>query len=251
MKKRMKQAVSMMLTVVLSLSVLAGCKQGDGGKAQAGQDDSVKLWHAYNTENLMKDVEYPELIAKRDSTLRMHCGRNDVETVQLMITPSTNVSSFDFVVADLKNANGDVLTADNFIHSALSGKLYSHPDEFAEDVRVIDASLLTKDKNPTNFTNVAPFFTKLGYKTTVREADITQEIYQEICYALARGAYVYSQVSADNSADNGHAVAIYGINSNKEVLVLDSGTHVVLTYRIPYQNLTGPSSNIVIVEKEA
>ena len=136
------------------------------------------------------------------------------------------------------------------IHSALSGKLYSHPDEFAEDVRVIDASLLTKDKNPTNFTNVAPFFTKLGYKTTVREADITQEIYQEICYALARGAYVYSQVSADNSADNGHAVAIYGINSNKEVLVLDSGTHGVLTYRIPYQNLTGPSSNIVIVEKK-
>ena len=40
MKKRMKQAVSMMLTVVLSLSVLAGCKQGDGGKAQAGQDES-------------------------------------------------------------------------------------------------------------------------------------------------------------------------------------------------------------------
>ena len=114
MKKRMKQAVSMMLTVVLSLSVLAGCKQGESGTTGNNQSESVKLWYAYNTENLMKDVEYPELIAERDSTLRMHCVRNDVETVQLMITPSINVSSFDFVVADLKNANGDLLTADNF-----------------------------------------------------------------------------------------------------------------------------------------
>lgn len=114
MKKRMKRAVSMMLTVVLSLSVLAGCKPVDGEKTQAGQEETVKLWYAYNTENLMKDLEYPELIAERDSTLRMHCLKNDVETVQLMITPSINITSFDFVIADLKNANGDVLSADNF-----------------------------------------------------------------------------------------------------------------------------------------
>lgn len=136
------------------------------------------------------------------------------------------------------------------IHSALSGKLYSHPDEFAEDVRAIDPSLLAAENNPTYFQNVAPFFAKLGYKTTVYEADITQEIYQAVCDALARGAYVYNQVSTDTSADDGHAVAIYGINSNKEVLVLDSGTIGTLTYRMPYQNLTGPSSNIVIVEKK-
>lgn len=114
MKKRTKQAASMILTVVLSISLFAGCKPGDGGTNQVQQEDSVKLWYAYNTENLMKDVEYPELIAERDSTLRMHCLKNDVETVQLMITPSINITSFDFVIADLKNANGDVLSADNF-----------------------------------------------------------------------------------------------------------------------------------------
>ena len=48
-------------------------------KTQAGQEETVKLWYAYNTENLMKDLEYPELIAERDSTLRMHCLKNDVE----------------------------------------------------------------------------------------------------------------------------------------------------------------------------
>lgn len=114
MRKQMKRVLSFALTTALTLSLLAGCKQGESGTTGNNQSESVKLWYAYNTENLMKDVEYPELIAERDSTLRMHCVRNDVETVQLMITPSINVSSFDFVVADLKNANGDVLTADNF-----------------------------------------------------------------------------------------------------------------------------------------
>ena len=114
MRKQMKRVLSFALTTALILSLLAGCKQGESGTTGNNQSESVKLWYAYNTENLMKDVEYLELIAERDSTLRMHCVRNDVETVQLMITPSINVSSFDFVVADLKNANGDVLTADNF-----------------------------------------------------------------------------------------------------------------------------------------
>ena len=114
MKKRMKQAVSMILTAALSLSLLVGCKNDGNNSAVSNEDDSVKLWYAYNTENLMKDLEYSELIAERDSTLRMHCLKNDVETVQLMITPSINITSFDFVIADLKNANGDVLSADNF-----------------------------------------------------------------------------------------------------------------------------------------
>lgn len=145
------------------------------------------------------------------------------------------------------------------IHSALSGKLYTHPDEFAEELYAIDPTLVTVDKNPTYFANVAPFFHALGYKTTVYEADLTKESYQAMCDALARGAYIYTQVSVDNYPNEGHAVALYGINSIGEVLVLDSdtvhssykayGADDIFTYRMPYQNLTGPSSNIVIVEK--
>ena len=113
MKKRMKQAVSMILTAALSLSLLVGCKNDGNNSAVSNEDDSVKLWYAYNTENLMKDLEYPELMAQRDSTVRMYCVRNDVETAQLMITPSVNVASFDFVMGDLKNENGDVLASSN------------------------------------------------------------------------------------------------------------------------------------------
>lgn len=113
MKKRMKQTVSMILTAALSLSLLVGCKGDEKNPAVSGEDDSVKLWYAYNTENLMKDLEYTDLMAERDSTVRMYCVRNDVETAQLMITPSINVASFDFVMGDLKTANGDVLSATN------------------------------------------------------------------------------------------------------------------------------------------
>ena len=104
----------MILTAALSLSLLVGCKNDGNNSAVSNEDDSVKLWYAYNTENLMKDLEYPELMAQRDSTVRMCCVRNDVETAQLMITPAVDVASFDFQVSDLKNENGDVLSADNF-----------------------------------------------------------------------------------------------------------------------------------------
>ncbi|MBR5569651.1 MAG: DUF4091 domain-containing protein [Oscillospiraceae bacterium] len=112
MRKYMKRAVSLVLTLALSLSVFAGCKS-EKEAAKSDSKNDVQLWYAYNTENHMKDLAYPELIAERDSTLRMNAIRNDVETVQLMITPSNNVLSYDFQVGDLKNANGDVFKAEN------------------------------------------------------------------------------------------------------------------------------------------
>lgn len=156
------------------------------------------------------------------------------------------------------------------IHSALSGKKYHHPDEFAEELRAIDPTLVTQAKHPTSFSNVAPMLNALGYNSengytvTVVTDAITQENYQALCDALARGAYVYVQASGyDGSGvvtpDYGHAVVLYGINSNNEMLVLDSatfhyayaavGVDDIFTYRMPLQNLTGPSSNYIIVEK--
>ena len=98
--------------MVMLTTVLVGCN--DSAKEGKKPKNSVKLWYAYNTENLMQDLEYPELMEVRDSTLRMQCLRNDVESIQLMITPENNVVDFDFQMKDLKNANGDVLAADTF-----------------------------------------------------------------------------------------------------------------------------------------
>lgn len=147
------------------------------------------------------------------------------------------------------------------IHSALSGKLYTHPDEFMDDLCAIDQSWNTAEKMLAVFANAVLAFNDLGYTTTVYSGGITQQVYQAICDALARGAYVYSEVSTPNYDNDGHVVVIYGINSNKEVLVLDSstahskyvayGVDDVFTYCMPFQNLTGPGSEIVIVEKGA
>ena len=109
----MKRILTFCLALVMMLSLCVACKDEAQTEAQTNQGN-VKLWYAYNTENYMQDVEYPEVMAERDATLRMQCLRNDVESIQLMITPTTNVVAFDFEMKDLKNKAGDVLAADTF-----------------------------------------------------------------------------------------------------------------------------------------
>ena len=110
----MKKIMAFLLAVMMVVPLFAGCN-GEGeqqGSQQRG--DSVKLWYAYNTENLMQDLEYPEKMEERDSTLRLYGVRNDAETIQLMITPNVNIVSYDMSMAELKSENGDVFAAENF-----------------------------------------------------------------------------------------------------------------------------------------
>lgn len=113
MTKTMKKLVSLLLAMVAMLPVLGGCTRSDT-QVQEQPEPAVKLWWAYNTENLMQDVEYPKLMEQRDASLQMHGIRGDVESVQLMITPEETVGSFDFQMGDLKNTAGDVLKAEQF-----------------------------------------------------------------------------------------------------------------------------------------
>ena len=110
----MKKILALLLVFVMVLPILSGC--GGAGEQQSSQtqDDQIKLWYAYNTENLMQDLEYPEKMEERDSTLRLYGVRNDAETIQLMITPDVNIVSYDMSMAELKSENGDVFTAENF-----------------------------------------------------------------------------------------------------------------------------------------
>lgn len=146
------------------------------------------------------------------------------------------------------------------IHSALSGRMYDNPQVFTDEIGEIDSSFLTNDGWPGNFDKVAPLFRALGYKATVYTGDITTESYQTMVDALRSGAYVYSTVSTTNNMDGGHAVAIYGVTGDGELMVLDSNViqeayrptgldDSVCEYRMAYQNLAGPSSSFVVVEK--
>ena len=114
MKRMLKHALCLVLAAVMLLAV-CGCT-GPGNETQPPQsqqetEKNLKLWWAYNTENLMQDLEYDY---DRDSTLRFHGIKGDVESVQLMITPVQNVASFDFVMQDVKTENGDVIPAAAF-----------------------------------------------------------------------------------------------------------------------------------------
>ena len=73
--------------------------------------DGVKLWWAYNTENLMQDLEYDY---DRDRKLRLNGIKGDVESIQLMITPEENVSDYDFAMGDIAAESGAVISADCF-----------------------------------------------------------------------------------------------------------------------------------------
>lgn len=110
----MKKILTLLLAFMMVTSFFAGCNRGGEQQGSQQQGDSVKLWYAYNTENLMQDLEYPEKMEERDSTLRLYGVRNDAETIQLMITPSVNIVSYDMSMAELKSENGDVFAAENF-----------------------------------------------------------------------------------------------------------------------------------------
>ena len=111
--KKLKRAVALILSLSMIFTLLAACDNAAIGTDQAAEDQ-IKLWYAYNTENLMQDLEYPELMESRDHTLRMYGVRNDAEPVQLMITPGVDITSYDITMADLRSEDGNIFAAENF-----------------------------------------------------------------------------------------------------------------------------------------
>ena len=76
-----------------------------------GATEGVKLWWAYNTENLMQDFTYDY---DRDRKLRFYGIQGDVESIQLMITPEEDVLDYDFTMGDIATQSGSVISADCF-----------------------------------------------------------------------------------------------------------------------------------------
>ena len=110
----MKKYIAILLVLLMVVPMFAACKNDVIQTTEPSTEPGVKLWYAYNTENYMQDIEYPEQIAERDSTLRMHGVRNDAEPIQLMITPEYDIGSYDMTVGDLTSANGDIFESQNF-----------------------------------------------------------------------------------------------------------------------------------------
>ena len=110
----MKKTTTKLFSFTLALIVLCTSFSACSGDKETPKKGNIKLWWAYNTENLMQDMEYPELMEQRDAALRMDGIRGDVESVQLMITPEETVGSFNFQMGDLTSPDGSVLRAKQF-----------------------------------------------------------------------------------------------------------------------------------------
>lgn len=110
----MKKSIAILLILLMAVPMFAACNNGIVQTTKPPADSNVKLWYAYNTENYMQDIEYPEQISERDSTLRIHGVRNDSESIQLMITPDYDIGSYDIIMSDLTSENGNTFQTDNF-----------------------------------------------------------------------------------------------------------------------------------------
>ncbi len=105
----MKKILSLFLSVIMLTGILAAC----GGEETPPVQKDVTLWYGYNTENFMQDYEYPELMASRDSTLRMYGIRGDKESAQLIITSLKDIKAFNVKVDDLVNSDGKKIGKSN------------------------------------------------------------------------------------------------------------------------------------------
>ena len=158
--------------------------------------------------------------------------------------------------------NSRALFAVMHIHSAITGQYYSEPAEFINELNSKDITECLNDDWTGVIDNVDNLFKALGYQTEVhgKDAPLSSKDYKALVDSLAHGAYVYTQVQEEDSANNPHGVAIYGINDLGEVCVLDSYTlHEnfresgfepnidIYTYTTPYQNITAPNRDFVIV----
>ncbi len=110
--KVMKKLLCLCLSALMLTGILTACSEAPA-PTEPAQPVIAKLWYGYNTENFMQDYEYPELMASRDSTLRMYGIRGDVESVQLIITALDDIKSFNVKANDLVNANGKKIGKSN------------------------------------------------------------------------------------------------------------------------------------------
>lgn len=153
--------------------------------------------------------------------------------------------------------NGCVIISMLHIHSALTGEEFSDPRDF-----VSRFSAATQKVAPTAMANIKKYMAELwtsgGYGIEYEDFnDInSKDRYEQLCAAIKGGAYALVDSSA-TTANTGHAMVIYGINEIGEMLVLnsDSGSDMMeiyddlFTMSMPFQNFTGPGSDIIIVKK--
>ena len=213
----MKRVFSLFLSAVMVTTILAAC----GGEETPPVEESVKLWYGYNTENFMQDYEYPEMMASRDSTLRMYGIRGDIESVQLIITPKEDVSNYSVEVDDLFNANGKKI-----------GK--SKIEVFSQWYVNVEGSYNTAAGNGMYPDALVPFKAMRKARLNTISAGMNQGLWFNITIPETADAGIYTGIATLKLDTESYAIPI-------ELTVYDAvmpeEVHTHSCYRIEYNNM--------------
>ncbi len=205
----MKRIIAFMLTMLLLAGLVSACGE------QEQKIQGARLWFGYNTENFAQEGIYTEKMESRDYTLRMYGIRDDVESVQLIITPEQNITSFEFTAGDLKNKAGDVFSKDNIEvfsqwYVSVEGSFYtgsydSYPDALIPMKTAIKEGMntISAGMNQGIWLNASiPADTKAGFYTgngeltldgktykipmelTVYDATMPEEVHPRSCFLI-------------------------------------------------------------------
>lgn len=81
----------------------------------SGETAKAILWSAYNTENLLQDVDYSTAangsLTSRGSTLSFGAVKGGDDAAQLMITPSRDITAFSFTSPSLADTSGNTIAS--------------------------------------------------------------------------------------------------------------------------------------------
>lgn len=112
----MKKTASKTLGKIIAVSmcaVMSFCGIGCNNGGTAKKDNKAIVWTAYGTEKIVQG-EYDYSGRYNSKTLQINAFRNEAEAAQIMFNPKYDVDSYNLEIADLRSADGNVLSKDSF-----------------------------------------------------------------------------------------------------------------------------------------
>lgn len=139
------------------------------------------------------------------------------------------------------------LFCDMHIYCGIKGLALTDPREFVAIVNDIDSTLLTKNIGAVSDDVILLSRLLEGTHTVKQYTEYNATTLQAVYDALAAGGYVLATVGTGTKT-TGHAVTIYGINANGELMVADSNSNTyddrsipVPKYSLHYKKFLAPS----------
>ena len=107
LKKLAKKSVAIISAIIIAFGAV-GCVNSTKNK------NSYDIWTTYNTMKVLREASYNQNYVKMEKGINVKMAKAESEMGSLYVTTGeVGVEEFNFVVDDLKNANGDIFPMEN------------------------------------------------------------------------------------------------------------------------------------------